>query len=342
MSETRHPNAMLSVSGNTVQCEEVSIHLSRDSKTDTLQATVALFGAGPNASFWSSKTPLPVQCQISDGSGNSAQLFDGYVDSVDCDFSEGKVRISARDKSAKMLDKKSSKKHLNKKPHEIVQQYASDNGLSCEADSVQEKAGKTFQIDYVALIHRMSDWHAVQHIAEHHGMSAYATTGKLYFKKIPEKLPVYPVFVSPPNTSGLGVGNAIRVTAKRNVLLGKSIKTTVSTWNHKNQKKYSGTHTEAGAGGTIEYSLHHPGMTQEQATAKAKAHNAKAAKHEMEVSIEVPGDPNIKARMNVLLSGTASAWDQEHEITSVEHKISALGGYVTSIQTKTKSKKRGG
>jgi phage protein D len=338
----RHPTAMVTVAGQIMQCEDVSVHVSRDAKTDTMSGTVSLYGGNPGASFWGSQGPMAVQCQISDGNGKSAQLFDGLIDSVECDFGAGKVTFSARDKSAKMLDKKSGKKHLNKKPHDIVKEYASDNGLSCDADEFGDKAGRTFQVDYVALTHRISDWHAVQHLAEQHGMAAYATGGKLYFKKTPEKLPVYPVFVSPPTIAGDGNSNILRVTAKRNVALGKSIKTTVHTWNHKNQKKYDGVHTEQGSGGTQEYHLHHPGLTQEQANARAKAHNAKATKHEMELSIELPGDPTISARMNILLSGTGSAWDQEHEIMTVEHKISVHSGYVTSIQTKSKSKKRGG
>lgn len=337
-----NPTATLTIAGNIVQAEDVSVHMSRDSKTDTMTAMIALYGQGPALSFWASTNPMPIQCTISDGGGAQAQLFDGNVDSVDVDFGAGKVSISARDKTAKMLDKKSGKKHLNKKPHEIVQAYASDNGIQCDADQITDKAGKAFQIDYVALMHRVSDWHAVQHVAETHGMTAYATQGKLYFKKIPESLPVYPVFFNPPTASGHGSSNLLRLTAKRNLQLGKSIKTTVHSWHHKDQKKYDGTHTEQGSGDTLEYHLHHPGLSKDQADKRAKAHNAKATKHEIELSIEVPGDPSINARMNVSLNGTGSSFDQTHEIVTVEHKLNIQSGYVVSITTKTKSSKRGG
>lgn len=339
--ELRHPVATLTVKGNNIDCEDVSIKLSRDAKTDTLSAIIPLFGTGPNADFWSSQNSLDVQCQISTGDGKSAKLFDGFIDSVECDFGQGKVSISARDKSAKMIDKKAGKKHLNKKPHEIVQQYASDNGLGYEGDQVSEKAGRTFQIDYVALIHRMSDWHACQHVAEAHGMTCYATAGKVYFKKIPESLPTYSVNFARPSIGGSAGGSELTLTAKRNVQLGKTIKTLMHSWNHKNQKQYEATASEAGAGDTLEFHLHHPGLTQEQANSRAKAHLTKATKHELEVRVEVPGDPTISARMNLQITGTASAWDQLHEINSVEHKISVGGGYTTTIDTKTKSKKRG-
>ena len=338
--DVRHPRVILTVAGQTLECEEATVHQTRNAKTDTLTAVAALFGAGPSPSFWSSTTPISVQCMITIGTSNNL-LFDGFVDSVECDFTGGKVSINARDKSAKMIDKKSSKKHLNKKPHEIVSQYASDNGLASEVEQVAEKAGRAFQIDYVALIHRMSDWHAIQHLAEHYGMSAYATAGKLYFKKIPENLPIYTVSFSHAS-SGQSQGTELKLTTKRNVALGKNIKTSVHTWNHKNQKKYEATYTEAGSGETLEYHLHHPGLTQEQANKRAKAHSDKATKNEMEIKVEIPGDPSVNARMNLQLTGTGTAWDQIHEIESVEHKISTHGGYVTSIDTKAKSKKRGG
>ncbi len=336
----RHPRAFLTVAGQTLQCEEVTVHQTRDAKTDTLTATAALFGGGPGPGFWAGTTPIPVQCMITTGEGAGGLVFDGFIDSVDCDFTGGKVSVNARDKSAKMIDKKGSKKHLNKKPHEIVQQYASDNGLGADVDQVGEKAGRAFQIDYVALINRMSDWHAVQHIAEHYGMSAYSSMGKLYFKRIPETLPTYNVAFTHPG-AGASQGTELKLSAKRNVTLGKTIKTTVHSWNHKKQTKFEGVYTEAGGGDTLEYHLHHPGLDQDQANTRAKSHSDKATKNEIEIRVEIPGDPSVNARMNLQLSGTGSAFDQVHEIQSVEHKISTHGGYVTTIDTKAKSKKRG-
>lgn len=342
MGTVRAPRATLTVAGYIVTADDVSVHMSRDAKSDTLSATAALYGNGPGADFWSSATNIDVQCVIDNGAGASALVFDGFVDSVECDFSEGKVSISARDKSAKMIDKKSGKKHLNKKPEEIVQDYAGQSGLPCEADSVDEKAGKIMQIDYVALVHRMSDWAAVQHIADTHGMNAYATVGRLYFKKIPEDLPTVSVFFSPPSAAGAATGNEIKLVCRRNCQLGKTINAHVHTWNHKDQKQYDAVATEAGGGDTLDYHYHHPGLTQDQANKRAKSHLDKTTQHEFGIRVEQPGDPTINARMNLQLSGTNSAWDQVHEIATVEHRISFAGGYVTTIDTKAKSKRRGG
>ena len=335
----RQPVAIITVLGQNVHCTEATANLSRDAKTDTLQVKASL-SAGPDADFWSTANKMEITCTIIDGAGGSAQVFDGEVDSVSCDFGSGTVEISARDKSAKMLNKKSGFKHNNKKPHEIVQYYAGQSGLSVDADQISDKAGKTFQIDYDKLIHRMSDWHAVQHVAEEHGMIAYATNGKLYFKKIPESLPSYSVYFVPP-INGVAQSNVKSLTAKRNVQLGKTIKTHVHSWNHKGQAKYEGLATESGGGDTLDYHIHHPQLTQSQANSRAKAHSDKAMRHELDVSVEIPGDISVTPRMNLLLSGTNSAWDQLHDISTVTHKVSVDGGFTTSISTKAKSKKRG-
>ncbi len=342
MAETRKPQAFLTIAGQTVTADEVSAKLSRDGKSDTLSATAALYGGGPDADFWSSANNMDVQCTIDSGAGASGLVFDGVVDTVECDFSGGKVSITARDKAAKMIDKKSGKKHLNKQPEQIVQDYAGQSGLPAEVDSVSDKAGRIVQIDYVALAHRISDWGMVQHIADTHGMSAYATLGKLYFKKIPEDLPVIDVVFTPPTPFSMAAGNQMTLVCRRNVGLGKTVNSHVHSWNHKDQKKYEASATEAGGGDTLDYHHHHPGLTQDQANKRAKAHLDKTTQHELNVHVELPGDPTITARFNLQLSGTNSAWDQVHEIDSVEHKISFVGGYVTSIDTKAKSKRRGG
>lgn len=341
MSSVRQPQAVVTLKGYTLACQDVSIHLTRNSKCDTLSATIALY-EDPGAEFWSSANVMEIKCKIDNGAGKSANLFDGIVDSVDIDLKSGTVKISARDKVSRMLDKKSSFKHLNKKPHEIVSSYADLAGMPCEFDETSEKAGTNYQIDFAASMHRVSDWHACQKIAEHHGMTAYASCGKIYFKKEPEKVPVFHVNFEKPTANEPGSANVMSFNCKRNVSLGKTTKTKVKSWNHKSQCTYEAEHVEQGGDEIQEFHLHHAGLNQEQANARAKAHSGKALKHEFEIQVEIPGDPTVNARMNLQVSGTKSAFDQLHEITSVEHKISQGSGYTTSISTKTKSKKRGG
>ena len=335
---SRQPRAVLTVLGQLVECDEVDIHLTRDANMDTLTAKAALFSPnGPNAGFWSSAGNPSVQCMIDDGAGSAAQLFDGKIDSIECDFSAGTVSISARDNAAKSLDTKTSKKILNKKPHEIVSEIMGNSGLSVDADPVGEKAGRTFQIDTVALIHGISDWHVVQQMAEHFGMKGYATGGKVYFKKPDESLPVYSVVFSPPNAAGHAQSNIISLSGRRNCTLGQTITSTVHSWHHKNQKKYTGTATKSGSGGNLNFHFHLPGLDQSQVNSRAKSFLYKATNGELEISIEIPGDPSINARTDLLLSGTGSGWDQLHKTNTVEHKISYGGGYTTKIDTKSQA-----
>lgn len=335
------PRAHLLINGQVLACEEISVSQSKDNKSDSFDASMSLWGLPPgmDANFWSTATNVEVQVMVDVGNG-AKKLFDGMVDSADEDFDSGKLSISGRDKASKLIDKKSSKKFQNKKPHEVVKQLASDAGLEADVDEITDKAGKIVQIDYNAIQHRSSDWLTILDLADKHGRVAYISGGKVYFKKPDEKLPVLSITFKRPDPSAPADSNAVKLSAKRNLTLGRPVKHKVSSWNHKQQKLNEDEFQEDGDGDPIEWHHHFPGLSKDEAKKRAKDHCDKTTKHELGVTVDMPGNPDISPRYLLELTGTGTAYDQQHEIASVKHRLSQKG-YRMTLNTKAKSKKRG-
>ena len=344
MSQGRQPRVSLIVQGSTISVIEASVSQSKDPKSDTMSATTVLSALPPgmDENWWSTANDVAVQVLISiDAFGGGTQVFDGKVDHFTIDFAERTLKLSGRDKTAKLLDRKVSKKHINKKPHEVVQDLASDGGVSIDADQVTDKAGKLVQIDFASIVHRMSNWDAIQMIAEKHGMIAYATVGKAYFKKPDEQLPIFAVLYTPPTPASFATGNFIRLSVDRNMVLGRPVKAHVHSWSHKEKKLHEAVSEEPGVGDPLEYHLHPPNLSKDQATKRAKAHKDSVTKHEFDVSVDMPGDPSMNPRHTLQLSGTGTAFDQAYEVQGVHHRIGTTEGYRMTISSKAKSKKRG-
>lgn len=338
----RQPRAAVVVNGTTIECKEISVSASKDHKSDHFKACAPLFHlpAGTDSNFFSTVVDCTAQVMIDIGQG-SVKIFDGKIDCVTHDFTKGEFEFSGRDKGSKLIDKKSSKKFNNQKPHEIVKTLASDAGLETDVDDVDDKSGRIMEIDYVGLQHRSDDWTAIQKLAEVHDREAYMTNGKVYFKKPDEKLPTFAVHFTPPTAQSPADSNVVRLSVERSLNLGKNIKHTVHSRHHKHKKNYEGTYTEKGSGDTVEWHHHHPGLDKDQATKRAKSHCNKVTKHELKITIEMPGDPTVTPRHMIDLTGTGTAYDQQHAIECIEHKLSVEHGYSMTISTTTKSKNRG-
>ena len=341
----RQPRAYLIVEDVTLPATSIDVNLSKTHKSDTFHAEVP-FGAlppGMDERWWSEKSNISVQVFISmTADGVGVKRFDGKVDQVGHDFARRVLTIQGRDKSAELIDNKAQKKFNNKSPDQVVKELASDHGVEVDADAVGKKAGKLFQIDYAKIAQGGSTWTVINRLADENGMVAYMTGGKLYFKPFDEKLPVYKLVYVPPTPESAANGNFMTPTTSRNVILGRPVKVKVSSWNHKENKAYSSEQTESkGTGSPLIYNYEAPGMTGDQVEKLAKKRLAENTSHELSYTLNIPGDTALTPRVDLELSGTNTAYDQRHEITTIQETISQDGGYRMTVSGKAKSKKRG-
>lgn len=335
MGILRRPTAALLLSGASVPIESFKVTQSKTKKGDTFDASTA-FQAIPQGIAWlTTATNIDAQVIV-----NGTQIFDGVIDHTDYDWDKLTVKFTGRDKGSALMDKTTSQKHLNLKPAEIVQAYAAEHGLQTSIDTPSGLAGKIFTSDMAKLTHRGSQWTYIQELADHFGMTAYLTGGTVYFKNVPETLPVYQVTYSP--TGPYAIGNCTKLTTARNHILGRPVTTNVRSHNHKKKQTLTSTKTQSGSGEPLVYNYVLPGLTQDQSDRIAAKKHAENTAHELTLTgLEVPGDETVTPLFKIALSGTGTAFDQQYDVSTITHAMSYEAGYLTTINCKAKSKEGG-
>jgi len=330
--------ASLIASGSQIPIISFSVKQSKTKSGDTFRAETAFDAVPGGVGFFVAATNIDAQIIV-----NGTKIFDGVVDHSDYDWTNRVVTVTGRDKASALVDKTTSQKFLNKQPDEIVQAMASAHGISADVDSPGGKAGTQFTADLAKITHRGSEWSAVNELAELFGMTAYMTVGTLYFKNVPESLPVYQITYTPP-TPGPATANAVILKTSRNHILGRPIKTNVHSHNHKKKTVLTHTISQAGSGEPLVYNhVTRPGLTQDQVQRIATKKHADVVAHELSLDgLEIPGDETLNARFMVALSGTGTAFDQQYAVSDVEHVGSSSEGYVTKITCKNKKSGGGG
>lgn len=330
----RKPTAWLTLNGATVPVKSVCVTQSKTKRGDSFKAKTAMNAPGVDVAALATMTNIDVQVFI-----NGAQIFDGVIDHTDYDWSKLEIEFCGRDKGSALMDKTTSQKHLNKKPTEIVQQYAGEHGLKTDIDQPADLAGKQYTSDLAKITHRGSQWSTINELADLFGMDCYITGGTVYFKNTPESLPVYQITYVKPPTPG---SNMVVLKTSRDHMLGRPVKTHVRSRHHKKKQTFAATVATSGAGEPLVYTHVIPGLTQDQVKRVAQKKHDETLAHELKLTgLEIPGDETINARFLIELTGTGTAFDQQYAITQIEHDASVEGGYVCRIGCKNKSKRGG-
>ena len=332
------PKAYVVVNGQQYGVSAVEVRQSRTKNSDTFWCEIPLPLIGDVTG-----TDVAVQVYMGNDGVADTLMFDGYVDRVVINFEKQMVQLDGRDKVKKLIDKKSRKGFLNQTPDQVVKTLASNGGLSVQSDGISTKAGKIYKQDHNAFLHDVSDWSMICRLADHFGLSAYATLGTIYLKTMPESLPVFTINYAPPTPGSYASGNFIQMTGTHNLIIGGGAKVNVNSWNHKQKKKVTAS-SSSGSGPTYDYSAH-PGLTQDQASLIAKKRLYENTAPGRTVSLTVPGDVTMNARMDVQITGTGTSFDDTFETQGVEFRMDCGSGgdgnsegFLMSISAKSKGK----
>lgn len=333
------PRWQITCGGNDFAHFEAKVTQTKTKSGDTFSAKGALSLVDLN---WWLTTPPPVAVTIT---CNGTQLFSGNVDLAEPCFDEQTFSISGRDAAAALTESQTSEKFLNQKPEEIVQKLAQRHGIEAVVDSTDgTDAGKQLTTDFDAISNRGSEWSFINKLADHYGMIAYMTGGKLYFKKYNETLPLYQIRYTPPTPESYANGNFIRFSAARNFILGKPIKHNVHSHNHHRKEVITATAmSQGGSGEPLVYNHTIDGINQDQAQTIANAKLAEVQAHEITIKeFNIPGDETINARMQFQLTGTGTPLDGTYDTTDISHATSLKEGFRTGLNVKNKKGKGGG
>lgn len=338
--------AWLDIDGTKIKILEGSVDISKAKKSSTFSATVPLRGPlGVNMDeFWRDlgENETKVMCITSFSPaalvGEGTPLLTGEIDKAKISFVTGTVHVSGRCKSAKLHQNRSAEKFVNQKPSDIVATLAKRAGLTAETSPSILMAGKKFQIDfskmtdgvsYASILHKMADLEGAKWWTDRHG--------KLIYKSASDGTanPVYSITYVGPTAASYAVGDCLHLDISRNIQAGKSITTKVHSWNQKEKKIHKGEAKVPGAAGNLKYTYHIPNLTPEHAEKHAKSKAKDHSSHELTLTAECVGDPDIDVAMDLQLTGNAFA--QTFELQTIHHSI----GKKHSMRLAGKSAKAG-
>jgi hypothetical protein len=113
----------------------------------------------------------------------------------------------------------------------------------------------------------------------------------------------------------------------------------VNSWHQKKKQTITSSKTVKGAiNKTLTYNYRSPGLEQDHADDLAMNKANEAARHEIELQLNLVGDPSIDVGMGLQLIGTAFA--QTFEMDHICHQIGP-GGYTMQITAKSARAGRG-
>lgn len=328
-----------------IECE---VTQTTHKRGDTFHATLALDGPGGlGESYWADSSPISVTVTATNDflGGGMATLFVGDVDNATINFSNRTVHISGRDKTAKLLETKTTEKWQNKTTPEIVQDIAGRVGLSADVSVKNaDKVGLQYKDDYNRISDQDVLYNVLTRLAQREGCVMFVKQGRLVFKPADELGGGgYTLIYTRPTPESFATGNFIKLTATRNLAVAKSVKVNVKSWQQKQEKVIESEYSsEGGGGGELNYTYRAPNVTKQQADKVAKSRHDEVVSRERTLDIEAPGDVNIDAEGGLTLTGTGTSFDQSYVIASISHRFNQHSGYTMTISTRNKDSKRQG
>lgn len=317
--------AWLVVDGTSMLVENGSVTQSAKRKTSTFHCSLPFTQANYDALAGIGDNDASVVTQTR---GTTATLITGEIDKVRFDYIGGIIQVSGRDKSAKLHDNKTSEKWLNKKPSEIIQDLVGRVGLSGNITSSDLMAGKKTVQDFVKLSDNVSFAYVIHKLSQLDGARWWVDpNGQFHYVPSGSPTGTYSIFV---DRSGRPIASdCLDLVVSRNVQAGKSIKVTYKSWHPRQKQVFQGETTISGKGGPLEFNFHVPNLQQEHVDKYAKSTATERARHEINVSATVVGDPSVNAGMGLQLSGT-QFYDGTYDIDTVTHNF-GMSGHRTHI-----------
>ena len=262
--------------------------------------------------------------------GAQQDLVAGEIDNVSFDYIGGMISFHGRCKSAKLHAQKTAEKWINKKPHEIVKDLAGRVGLKVDIDQSSLQAGRFVQIDWSKLTDNISFMTAIHKMAEFMGARWWVDAkGVLHVKATDNPQGFYTLNYAPGTPKR---ADFLGLTITRNIQAGKPIKVNVKSFHAGQKKTYVGSYSIGGAGDTAEYNYHLPGHSQDHADQHARTKCKEHARHELQLSATLTGDPMIDVAMKLQLNGTPFA--QGFDMDCVHHTF-GMSGHSMVISAKS-------
>jgi phage protein D len=350
---SRQPRGILKVNGVAFQFVSWEIDSNTHYTPDTFRTSIPLGGQpkGYDAAWWSSQTKLSVQIYAgfpADPNNYSvsdlALLFTGRADDFVYRPAVRHIEISGRDRTAELINTKTTEKYANMTSSQIATKLAQNHGLTPVVTNTTAKVGRYYTQDYVRLQTDRTEWDLLTFLAREEGFECAVRGDSLYFQPVASPDNPYQFLWSEPGAAAPNFP-AIELEFTHNYSLAKDIVVQVRSWDPKRKQGFTktakATHTKSpalkgAAAATYDvqtYTQTFTNLTPEAAQARANQILKDLTSHELKVSIEGPANNDLMVGQPFSISGTGTAYDQTYYPDSIVRSMDETG-YRWTIRAK--------
>lgn len=311
---------------------------------DRFRLTLAIDAA--SAAAWCATTDCFVNIQFSlDAGARWTSLLQGAVDVVDYDPIARKLQLSGRDLTAALIEARTHEAFTNQTSSEIAVLLAGRHNLTPDVVPTSTLVGRYWQIEHdrVTLDQfstTTTEWDLLVTLAQHEGYDVWVSGTTLHFR--PSQRSNDPVPVLRTVATKAGPANVLNVRLERSLTLARDTRVEVKSWNSRQQRAFIQTAQSKSRGTASRRPPRHyvfvvPNLTPDGALKLAQQKLADLTRRERTIAIEMPGDIDLRPRMQVALIGTGTEFDQTYWIDAIDRRLDFSAGFTQRIRASNTS-----
>ena len=300
---------------------------------DRFHLAVAM-GADPSRSMaaWAEAASADIEVQATLDGWSWTSLIEGTVDQLEMDPLAGRLRLFGRDRSAALIEARTTETFANRTASEIAVILAGRHGLAAKVQSTSTPVGRYWQLEHDQITldqfnQATTEWDLLVTLAEREGFDVWVSGRTLFFQS-PAISGTTPAVLRPGDLSGLWLERALA--------LAERVEVTVKSWHSRQGAMICENASSApGHEGRVRrYVYVVPNLTPESARLLARTRLAELVQHERVLIAEMPGDLTLTPRTTLALEGTGTAFDQTYRIDEIERRLHVVHGFTQCIRAR--------
>ncbi len=345
LADARAPRLRLLANGGEVPgAVEAEIRSNNHYAADRFRVGVALGAMA--AAPWAASDDIDAEIKVSlDGGLSWTSLVQGAVDRVEIDPVSRLLWLDGRDRTAALIEARTQETFANRTASEIATLLAGRHGLTADVQTTTTLVGRYWQRDHDRITldqfsRAITEWDLLVTLAQHEGFDVWVSGAVLHFRAAQQA--DGPAAVLRPAASWSGPANLVGLRLERSLTLARDIEVVVKSWNARQQAAFQQTARAARGGAKAgrppqRYVYVVPNLTPDAALQLAQRRLAELTRHERVITAEMPGDLVLQPRMQVVLEGSATGFDQLYWIDEVDRHLSVHGGFTQQVRARNAS-----
>ncbi len=361
LSVARNPRAIITINGIQVLWQEIEITTTTFYMADTFRFVIPLLSqpAILSMNYWASAPQFMINIYIGFPpfgdlytTADLELFFVGIADDLELDPLNGTVEMTGRDLTSLFIDTKTTQKFSNLTSSTIATNFAQQHGLTPQVTPTTGNVGVFYQDANVLMTKQLTQWDLLTFLAQQQDYVVFIQKNTLIFEPRPTSsatpyvIPItLPTLINPsPQYRGMELGLFRTMTLAQDVQV--KVKVPYGSRTGKAFSAYArSTHRQrpnlpgVPAPSTMpqKYSFIIPGLTNQQAQARANSILADISSHEVKFTTYMPGDNLLLKDSLIQFKGTNSAFDQFYYPDSIVRRITVEEGYTMEISAKNHS-----